>query len=115
MRPPEVNGGHVASAAAVSSVPAFATETLGHATFNLDVVSASPAAGSNPSSAAAAIASACPEPSGEELMDEGGGPADVTAVFAGPPRGTAMVNICSELAPVSTKAFADRERLLSVV
>ena len=48
-------------------------------------------------------------------MDEGRGPADVTAVFAGPPRGTAMVNICSEQAPVSTEAFADRERLLSVV
>ena len=48
-------------------------------------------------------------------MDEGRGPADVTAVFAGPPRGTAMVNNCSEQAPVSTQAFADRERLLSVV
>jgi hypothetical protein len=82
MHPPEVTGGNVASAAAESHVP--------------DVVSASANAESNPSSAAAQIPLAFPEPTVEELIDEGRGPA-------------------TEPAAVLTEVLVDRAKLMSLV
>ena len=82
LHPPEVIGGNVASAAAESHVP--------------DVVSSSAVAESNSSSAAATFTLAIPEPSVEELIVEGRGPA-------------------TEPTAVSTEVLVDHAKLLSVV